>query len=90
MLAVLHSTEMKPGNRYVSSFLPEHIGSKRLDSLEQALRENDLAVIQKDSDAVSLRRVGYVGVFRFKDLIFDTATGEFSLTLTEKYAEAKK
>ena len=87
-LAVLHHTQRVPPNRYVAPIRPQDIGTKRLAGLLDALRGNDLVVIQKDKDAVSLARDGYVGVFRFTDLVVDDQR-EFSLTLTDIYARPK-
>lgn len=87
-LAVIHHTLRVPPNRYVAPILAEHVGSKRLAEFERALRENCLVIIQRDKDAVSLARDGYVGVFHFTDLKFDE-NSEMSLTLTDRYASPK-
>ncbi|MDW4549893.1 hypothetical protein R5H32_11060 [Defluviimonas sp. D31] len=87
-LAVLHHLHRRGANGYEAAILPEHIGTKRLDDLLTALRENDLAVIQRDADPDTMARDGYVGVFRFTDLLIDKNTG-ISLRFTERYADPK-
>ena len=87
-LGVLHNTQRLGLDRYEAPILPEHIGSKRLLDLEGALREHDLVVIQKDENETNLARNGYVGVFYFKDLIFDPDHG-IRLTFTDRYASPK-
>ena len=68
----------------------DHPGQKRFQELVAALRTYDLVVMQRDKDTQTLARDGYVGVFRFKDLVIDTATHwELTLTLTERYASPK-
>ena len=86
--AVLRHTLWVGADRSEAPIMPEHVGDRRPGELEQALRENDPAVIQRDKDAVSLARNGYVGVFRFKDLIIDYKHG-LKLTLTEHCADPK-
>lgn len=87
-LAVLHHLHRRGADGYESMILPEHVGTKRLDELLKALRENDLVVVQRDADPETLARDGYVGVFRFADLQFDEATG-ISLRFTGRYADPK-
>lgn len=90
LLAVLHHLHRVPPDGYFGPIGdPRDIGTKRFRELEDALREHDLAVIQRDRDAETLARDGYVGVFGFKDLVIDHARG-ISLTFTEKYAEPKR
>jgi hypothetical protein len=88
LLGVLHHTQRVGLDKYQAAILPEHLGSKRLAELERALRENEHVVVQRDKDSVTLARDGYVGVFTFKDLVFDPDEG-LKLTFTGKYAEPK-
>jgi hypothetical protein len=87
-LAVLHHTLRHGPDRSRAPIRPQDVGTKRLHDLQVALRTHDLVVVQRDRDPVSLARDGYIGVFRFTDLTFD-GDREFSLRLTEKYAEPK-
>jgi hypothetical protein len=84
-LGVIHHL-YRQGARYHAPIMPEHVGGAKLRALEQALRENDLVVVQRDKDIETVARDGYVGVFRFTDLDFDPGRG-LSLTLTERYAD---
>ena len=87
-LGVLHHMLRVGPTGYAAPILPEHIGSKRLQELEDALRAHELVVIQRDKDSVSLARDGYVGVFHFKDLVFDPVRG-IHMTFTGRYADPK-
>ena len=88
-LGVLHHTLRVGASGYRAPISPEHPGQKRFEELVTALRENDLVVIQRDADPISLARDGYVGVFRFTDLKIDLSVMELSLRLTARYADPK-
>lgn len=61
------------------------IAGKRYADFVEALRSNDLVVVQRDVPG-GLARDGYIGVFRFKDLMIGP-DGAISLTLVERYAD---
>ena len=84
-LAVLHSTWRQGPSDYHDPMLGVRLDGKRYGDLVDALKAHDLVVVQKDAGE-NLDRAGYVGVFRFKDLLIGTR-GEISLTLTERYAD---
>jgi hypothetical protein len=86
---VLHPTLRAGTDRCQVPVLPEHVGGKRPGEREQALREHDLAGIERDKDAASLAQDGYVRVFRLKDFIIDCEHG-LMLTLTECNADPKQ
>ena len=89
-LAVLHNTFWQKPDRYRAPLFPEHLGQKRYEELVEALRRHDLVVMQRDKDRTSLARDGYIGLFRFTDLVIDTTDRwELSLTLTDRYADPK-
>ena len=87
MLAVLHSTHMQPGGQLFAPFDDgDPRGRARYEEFQEALRNHELVVIQRDRSATDFTRNGYVGVFRFSDLEIDYASG-ISLRLTERYAD---
>jgi len=53
------------------------------------LRECDRAIIQKDADPITLRRSGYIGVFRFADLDV-REDGAIALKIVERLSDAKR
>ncbi len=84
-LANLHSSFRVGLDRYEAPIRPEDWGTKRLGELERALKENEPVVVRKDKGPDDLSRDGYIGVFRFKDLIFDAEQG-LKLTFVARYA----
>lgn len=86
-LGVLHASWRRGATDYFDPMLGgDPVGVKFRD-LVKALTESELAVIQRDKGE-GLARDGYIGVFRFKDLIVGP-DGSISLTITERYAEAQ-
>ncbi len=90
MLGVLHHLHRQGRDGYSAEIFPEHLNQKRFQELVAALEGNDLVVIQRDRDAQTLARDGYVGVFRFTDLNIDTENLRLTLRFTEKYADPQR
>lgn len=89
-LGVLHNTFWQPPSDYRAPIDPAHPSQKRYQELIEALKSNDLVVMQRDKDPTSLFRDGYIGVFHFADLRIDTSDRwELTLTLTGRYASPK-
>ena len=86
-LAVIHTCWRQGPNGYHDPMEGANTAGKRYADFVEALKANDLVVIQRDVPG-SFARDGYVGIFRFKDLLVGPL-GEISLTLTERYAEHK-
>ena len=86
-LAVIHSRWRHGASGYHDPMAGAATAGKRYADFVQALKTNDLVVIQRDGPG-GLARDGYVGIFRFADLLIGSA-GDISLTLVERYAEHK-
>ncbi len=63
-------------------------GAKYRDYVTR-LKEGDKCIIQKDADAETLRRRGYVGVFRYSDLQLGD-DGSIGLNIIARVADPKK
>lgn len=87
MLAVLHSTHMLADGAHFAPFdQGDPRGGAKYQEFEEALRSQDLVVVQRDTSATDFARKGYVGVFRFADLRIDYSEG-VRLRLTARYAD---
>jgi len=86
-LAVIHSRWRVGRSGYLDPMDGANRDGKRYADFLKALQENDLVVVQRDVPG-TFDRDGYVGVFRFKDLVVG-ASGQISLSLVERYADHK-
>jgi len=86
-LAVIHSRWRVRRSGYLDPMDGANRDGKRYADFLKALQENDLVVVQRDVPG-TFDRDGYVGVFRFKDLVVG-ASGQISLSLVERYADHK-
>lgn len=86
-LAVLHASWRTGTTGYYDPMSGAKTDGKRYTDYMSALVGSELVVVQKDKPG-TLDRDGYVGVFKYKDLVVGGA-GEIKLTLVERYADPK-
>ena len=86
-LAVIHTCWRQGLTGYHDPMEGANTTGKRYSDFVDALKSNDLVVVQRDVPG-SFARDGYVGVFHFKDLNIGPA-GDVSLTLVARYADHK-
>lgn len=86
-LAVIHTSWRRGPTGYHDPMAGANTTGKRYTEFAEALKSNDLVVVQRDGPG-SLARDGYIGVFHFKDLTIGSA-GEISLTLVARYADPR-
>ena len=67
-LAVLHNTHRVGARSYVDANRADVAASEKQARLVAALIENDMAVLQRDADAETRARDGFIGIFSYKDL----------------------
>jgi hypothetical protein len=67
-LAVLHSSHRVGTTGYFDPHRVEVADGAKQARLAAALRDNDVAVVQRDSDRTNISREGYIGLFSYQDL----------------------
>jgi hypothetical protein len=87
-LAVLHSSWMQGLHDYHDPDIGAERGSAKYAALMECLRGEDWIVMQRDADATTMARNGYVGIFAFENLAV-AEDGSFSLRLTRRVADPK-
>ncbi|MBT8417351.1 MAG: hypothetical protein KJO42_07910 [Silicimonas sp.] len=81
--AVIHDLWYTPPGAYHDPMEGVDLKGARYTDFIGALKDSDTVVMQKSKDDGTLARLGYIGVFKFKDL--DVADdGAVSLTITER------
>jgi len=88
-LPVIHDTWWTGKNAYHDPMQGVDVGAKRYLDYVAKLQQTDRVVVQRDKGNGSLERDGYVGVFRFRDLLVDPG-GPVAMQLTERLASARK
>jgi hypothetical protein len=83
-LAVIHDYWYSAPSTYFDPMKGAKVDGKRYADYLAALRANDRVVMQKSATDGSFARLGYIGIFKFKDLVVDEDTGSISLTLTQR------
>lgn len=88
-LPVLHTTWWNVASgEYLDPMKGAKLDGAKYTAYVERLRSCDRAIMQKDTDSVTLRRGGYVGVFRFTDLDV-RQDGSISLEIVERIADFK-
>lgn len=82
-LAVLHNTWRVGTTGYLDENRAEVVSSDKQARLVAALRDNDVAVLQRDVDRETLARDGYIGIFSYKDLEIGE-DGSIKLTFVDR------
>ena len=82
-LAVLHNTRRQGTTGYFDPMTKVKLDGDKYRRLAQALRENDVAVMQRDAGDDGLSRDGYIGIFSYSDLAIGD-DGSISLKLVDR------
>jgi len=82
-LAVIHNIWWTPPSSYFDPMDHAKLDGKRYRDFVQALQGNDTAIMQKTATDGSFSRLGYVGLFRYQDVVVGE-DGSVALTITER------
>ena len=86
-LAVLHNSWWDiPTKQYFDPMNGADLSGARYKAFTEALENSDKVVIQKDVSKDDFTRNGYVGVFRFTELVFGE-DGSVSLKIVERISD---